>query len=87
MLLFSIHQFAKTYKNRKLLCNIQSLLFFEVSFAFIIIFSEEEMKRFQEALQEDGAYNSVAFSYQYNAPEIPAQYPQIPTGYEAIQSG
>ena len=44
------------------------------------------MKRFQQALQEDGAYNSVAFSYQFNAPEIPAQYPQIPTGYEAIKS-
>ena len=51
-----------------------------------IFFSEEEMKRFQQALQEDGAYNSVAFSYQFNAPEIPARYPQIPTGYEAIKS-
>ena len=45
------------------------------------------MKRFQQALQEDGAYNSVSFSYDYNTPEIPSQYPQTTSAYENMQSG
>lgn len=47
------------------------------------LYSEEEMKRFQQALREDGAYNSVAFNYQYSAPE---QHPQNDSSYEATQS-
>lgn len=48
---------------------------------------EEEMKRFQQELREDGAYNSVAFNYQYSAPEHHFHYPQThsiynPTGTE-----
>ena len=45
------------------------------------------MKRFQQALQEDGVYNSVSFSYDYNTPEIPSQYPQTTSAYENKQSG
>lgn len=45
------------------------------------------MKRFQQALQEDGAYNSVSFSYDYNTPEVPSQYPQTTSAYENMQSG
>ena len=44
------------------------------------LYSEEEMKRFQQALREDGAYNSVAFNYQYSTPE---QLPQNDPSYEA----
>ncbi|XP_058963953.1 splicing factor, suppressor of white-apricot homolog isoform X2 [Pocillopora verrucosa] len=43
---------------------------------------EEEMKRFQQALSEDGAYNSVAFSYDYSAPENSFHYPQSVSSYE-----
>ena len=52
-----------------------------------IFLTEEEMKRFQLALQEDGAYNSVSFSYDYNTPEIPSQYPQTTSAFENMQSG
>lgn len=45
------------------------------------------MKRFQQALQEDGTYNSVAFSYQYDAPTVPPQYPQTAHEYESLQNG
>ena len=45
------------------------------------------MKRFQQALQEDGAYNSVSFGYDYNTPEIPSQYPQTTSARENKQSG
>lgn len=45
------------------------------------------MKRFQQALQEDGAYNSVSFSYQYDTPEVASQYPQTAQEYEVMQSG
>ena len=45
------------------------------------------MKRFQQALQEDGAYNSVSFSYDCNTPEIHSQYPQTTSAYENMQSG
>lgn len=45
------------------------------------------MKRFQQALQEDGAYNSVSFGYDYNTPEIPSQYPQTTSAHENKQSG
>lgn len=45
---------------------------------------EEEMKRFQQALREDGAYNSVAFSYDHNAPENSFHYPQSDSSYETI---
>jgi len=41
------------------------------------------MKRFQQALQEDGAYNSVSFSYQYDTSE----YPQSATQYEPVNTG
>lgn len=47
---------------------------------------EEEMKRFQQALREDGAYNSVAFNYQYNAPEHCFQHPQSDSRYDATES-
>lgn len=58
----------------------------------VILFSpyaEEEMKRFQQELREDGAYNSVAFNYQYSAPEHHFHYPQThsiynPTGTEGM---
>ena len=40
------------------------------------------MKRFQQALSEDGAYNSVAFSYDYSAPENSFHYPQSVSSYE-----
>lgn len=53
----------------------------------LFFLTEEEMKRFQQALQEDGAYNSVSFSYDYNTPEIPSQYPQTTSAYENKQSG
>ena len=53
------------------------------------LYSEEEMKRFQQELREDGAYNSVAFNYQYSAPEQQFNYPQTyssynPTGTEGM---
>ena len=32
-----------------------------------LCFKEEEMKRFQEVMAEDGYYNSVSFSYQVNS--------------------
>lgn len=50
------------------------------------LYSEEEMKRFQQALREDGAYNSVAFNYQYSAPEHHFQHPQTYSTYDATQS-
>lgn len=49
---------------------------------FFPISKEEEMKRFQQALSEDGAYNSVAFSYDYSAPENSFHYPQSVSSYE-----
>ena len=52
-----------------------------------IFLTEEEMKRFQQALQEDGAYNSVSFSYDCNTPEIRSQDPQTTSAYENMQSG
>ena len=47
------------------------------------LYSEEEMKRFQQELREDGAYNSVAFNYQYSAPEHHFHYPQAYSIYNA----
>ena len=38
------------------------------------------MKRFQQALQEDGAYNSVSFSYEYDTPETAAQHKTMQSG-------
>ena len=53
----------------------------------LFFLTEEEMKRFQQALQEDGAYNSVSFSYDCNTPEIRSQDPQTTSAYENMQSG
>ena len=53
----------------------------------ISAFPEEEMKRFQQALQQDGAYNSAGFQYQYDAMEKTNLYPQNPNGYESLQNG
>ena len=53
----------------------------------ISAFPEEEMKRFQQALQQDGAYNSAGFQYQYEAMEKTNLYPQNPNGYESLQNG
>lgn len=44
------------------------------------------MKRFQQALREDGAYNSVAFNYQYNAPEHFLQHSQSDSPSAATES-
>ena len=45
------------------------------------------MKRFQQALQQDGAYNSTGFHYQYDATEKTYLYPQNPNGYESLHNG
>ena len=49
-------------------------------------YSEEEMKRFQQELREDGAYNSVAFNYQYSAPEHHVHYPQTYSIYNSTRT-
>lgn len=46
---------------------------------------EEEMKRFQQALSEDGAYNSVGFTYPYESAEISHQYPKNLNGYKSLK--
>ena len=59
-------------------------LILEETFTLYSLSLEEEMKRFQQALREDGAYNSVAFNYQYNASEH--QHLQSDSNYEATQN-
>lgn len=44
------------------------------------------MKRFQQELREDGAYNSVAFNYQYSAPEHHSLHPQTFSTYDPTQN-
>ena len=45
------------------------------------------MKRFQQALSEDGAYNSVGFTYPYESAEISYQYPKNLNGYKSLKRG
>ena len=47
-------------------------------------FEEEEMKRFQEVMSEDGYYSSVSFSYEMNSEQNEQQFEENATVLEGI---
>ena len=74
---------AWTWKDSKCFVTVKQNVLMVMVFS---LYSEEEMKRFQQELREDGAYNSVAFNYQYSAPEHHSQHPQTSFTYNPTQT-